>query len=340
MPSTKPQTEKEISPASPSTASEETVQTYHSDKIHSVHTPRGLRRCVYDGWRTVALNPRHCLLYLLPSALLAGGALAWFFHQFVGLFPRLFVNPELYSEGSFYATLHGEKLSFHPETLVTLLPSFLAVILTMAYAKSVLWNLIRKFSETDTIRLSFLSTYGRSTLSGILRWLAVWTGQSLLLALPLFLIGLVLYFTGLKAYILWTILLLLPVFYLFVAAISCSGRYAVMTSQQGIKGIWKSIKGAGMRRYGGIILTLLLTSIPLVFAALLLFLPSAVAAVSEATAQMSAIPGEPTGLPDDFPLYSLSLYTLSFTLIFLSSTVQTWSLAFKAASIREDEHEG
>lgn len=299
-------------------------------------TPRSLRLTLYDGWRMVVLHPKHSLLHLLPPALCTAAALATLFHVLSSAWPALFVSPHFLGEGSIYAEHPEAAFSVTDARLWPVAGAMVLVLLTLAWCKGTLWHMIATYHrQGDNAALSWRQVFGGAPLHLGLRWLLFTAATAVAALLLLAIIGAAAW--GIcslfgVAIPLWIWPLAFAVIYTLVSWVAGPLRFARLVANDGALSFGALFR-MGMRRMGMMLLLVLLTAIPLVLIAFIFILPYLTMVVSGCTATICALPGEDLGLPSHFVLWTFVLGAASMTFVVLCSSVQTWVMAHKMASL-------
>lgn len=296
------------------------------DVISPFYGQRSLRGCVADGWRVFALKPKTYLAGLLPGALLAGVGLALIWTMVCRFCTEFLLPIRIYLQAGY--TNDEAWQQFGPLTTDYVLgaAACLVGLLALLVGRACVWAQIGHYARTNSLPSlrtllrpkSIAAHCGRLLVYNVLTGLVL-----LLLAVPFSLLAV----SGSE----WWLLAVLP-FWVFVLALAVPGRNAYLLAQGSLKTALKSGLREGWHHWGGYFLIMLLTAIPLLVAAAVLLLPLAPVTLAEFANVVNLLTNEPSGMPLYAQWTGRVLAVIGFAGTFLVGTLQTWSLAFKAAT--------
>lgn len=286
---------------------------------------RGIRGCLKDGWRVYALNASRYLVQLLPAALIVGIGSAQLFHFLVQYYADHIAPALFFIEAGVDASLVWQQAIPQTHDVVAVAALLLLYIVCLAVGRGSLWTQIAQFNTTQAFPRKKWLMRDKTWLQTTVRCLAYNAVCVIAFLLVAAIVGAIAYATS------WwyALLFLLPVA-LLLTVVAIPGRTAFVLGTP-----WRTtlqrVRHEGFRRFGGYLILVCLTFLPLLLAFIVLVIPSANFVLAHNANAVNAIINEPSGISSLAELFDYVVLTLAFALFYLVSTFQTWTLTLKAS---------
>ncbi len=285
---------------------------------------RGLKSCIAEGWKLLALRFRTFMKPLWFPLLLAGVGGAFF----VSVALRLCLQTLLPARVYMAAGLDAEvaKMFFMPDilSLLLLFVAMSAMFLGFSIARGAVYAQILHYVEADALPKAgwFLPTdvlrkaSGRVLLFSAMSWIAA------------LLLGGIVLWASLR-FSLWLLLLLIPIFVIRSVYSAIGEQFYLLRGLSLLDAIRASFTHEGFS--GGYFPLLLLMFVPMAFLCVSALLPSSILLFSYFTNEMGVLLGDISGMPRYLDLLLPLLTVIGFSVSLIGMVLRTWVLAFRTA---------
>lgn len=310
---------------------EDLGHTDERDVIAPIRNYRGMQACLKDGWRIFALNARRFAVQLLPAALVAGIGITFLLWAVSHTYAAHVAPALLYLEADADAELVRATFGLQWKDYALLAAALLCCIACLAVWRGSVWTQIARYADDGMGlakgRVIFNKIWARQSLRCLLFNVVAWCAFLVVAAV----VAAASYFAKF-----WYLLFLLLPIGVCLMAIVAAGRYAFLVERLSLRAACRSVLRSGLRHWGGHLVLILLTGIPLLVVAFIFALPYTIFPLSYNADAVNLVTGELSGLPTYMTWLDFAVGTVAFTVVCLASASQTWALAFKAAADYEN----
>lgn len=281
---------------------------------------RGIKGCMADAWKIVALNWKTYFMALLPWTIFAGMAQAFLVEMCKQYICQHAVPAYLlWQQGAPHELAKAVSLPVWHEALYLVLALFVALVATLGFVARV-FKLIRCYKAQGRIdgRGSFmLDKSDRQTLKRLFQSVVIF-------AVALLVIGAPFVYAAVKWQVWVMAVYALIVLYLLSAFAIFTLRYALYMVP------FKSGMCYALKRTFGLTFNLmLLAAIPVGLCAVVLLMPVLVYVCTSVAAVKSQLMGDAFGLPSFVTVLFFVLNTIGMAASLLVSTYSVWALGLK-----------
>lgn len=322
-------------PAAGATIETEDLETVEQrDVVTPMGSYRGIRGCLYDGWRWGALHAREHLARLWPAAVVSGvgGAL------FVGLLAHVYFElwapaqvMDAFTTPADGTTPSAPAVLFRPLIDTLLVVGALLCFVCASLGRGALWAQVVDVARGGSLRGAKWKERRKEELRLAARYGAFQVVTFLLYALPAGALayGAVSLLPPLAYYPLVCVFLLLGILW---QAMSAHGRYAYLVQQASLKAALRLMLHRGLRHGGSGFVVIVLSALPLCLFVAALLLPLTTFLLSYQADIVNGMLELPSGMTPPIVALEIGIDILAFAAYYLLSTWQTWMLVFKVTS--------
>lgn len=317
-----------ITPATTDGATIETIEE-QSNEARDVLMPlgyhRGIRGCLKDGWRIYALNAGRYLLQLLPAALIVGVGYSLLVHFLVQYYADHVAPAFFFIDAGAEASAVWQQAIPQTPDVVKFAALLLLYIICVTVGRGSLWTQIQNFATDGAFPRKKWIINRKQWLTNSVRCFTYNAVCIVAFILVAAIVGGVAYATK------WwyALLFLLPIAILLMVIVVPSRTAFVLGAT------WRDalhlVRCKGLRHFGGYLILVCLTFLPLLLAVIVLLIPSANFVLAHNANAVNVLIDQPSGISALAEVADYVILTISLALIYLVSTFQTWVLTLKAS---------
>lgn len=300
---------------------EEEIIADDRDAIAPLGYHRGIRGCLKDGWRIFALGARRYLVQLLPAAAVVGIGSCLLFHFLVQYYADHIAPALFLMRAGVDASLVWQQAVPGTSDIVTAVGLLLLYIICAGAGRASLWTQIQLFASDGALPKKKWIVSRRVWLPSFVRCLCYNAVVAVAFLIVTAIVGGIAYATSW-----WYALLFLLPIGLFLMVLAIPGRTAFVMGATW-RNAFSLVRHEGFRRFGGYLILVCLTFLPLLLATVVLVLPSANFVMAHSANAINAVISEPSGITPLAELFDYVILALTFAFIYLIRTFQTWTLA-------------
>ena len=302
------------------------------DTLNSQKQKRSsIKHCIIESWKVFALNTTTFVKYLWLHLIIAGLGYALFSYICSKFYNDHALAANAYIESGLDPSLAQAMFAPDASSYAILVVAFLAFLFANYLMYGAFFSQIRFYKATDSLPatgpfsfwgeirkdgkkaflydLILLVTLGScSALITLLSWVTSW----------------------------WVLLLLLPLM-IYASVIGTNGRLQYVVENKSLKQSLKDGFTVGHHKFGGYVILLMLTGIPMALISYLALLPGSIVQLAYEADKLSQLAGDPSGIPP----YVLALYvvvtTLGYGFLGIAYTLQQWPLALYTSAVAQSK---
>ena len=288
-----------------------------------------IKVCIIDSWKEFATHTKSYFKYLWFHFLIAGLGFALFSAESNWIYTQHILPIEKLTASGMSEEVAKAIYSPSWQVIGIGVLALLAYLIANYIMMGSVYSQIRFFKATDSLPTAGPFSFWREVRKDGVRAFSI----DILLAFVISLITAVVFLIA-KFTSLWVLLIMLPVL-IYFSVIGTCGRMLYVVEKLSLK---EAIKGAfktGHHKFGGYLILLILTSIPLSLLIIIAMQPVMVFNLANNANALTQLAGDPSGIPP----YTLPLYILTATaamfICCIGYALQQMPLALYTAAVRK-----
>lgn len=300
-----------------------------NNTIFEMNKYTSIKTCIIQSWKEFATNTKSYLKYLWFHLLIAGLGFAlftaesnWIYTEHIQSVNALIasgISPEV------------AKAMYAPSWQVICggILAFIAYVIAMYIMMGGIFSQIRFYKATESLPSTGPFSFWREVKKDGIRAFIFDLILNMVLLLCSAIIGMIAWATSW-----WVLLLILPIF-IYLTVIGTSGRMLYVVEKLPLKTAIPEAFKTGHHKFGGYLILLILTSIPVLLIYVIAMQPVAIFNLANSADAITRLMGDPSGIPP----YTLPLYVVTATFaMFISGiayALQQMPLALFTAAVRK-----